>query len=208
MTWRIKGWSKFQHFKDRTPPWIKLYRDVLDDPDWHALDGDSAKHLVMLWLIASEDETHNGALPDNRRLAFRLRISEQKVKSLINNLSHWLTQDDISVTSEQYQVDAPEESRDRVETEAQAQDDNFETFWKAYPKKAAKAVALQEWKKAKINGEFDSLLTVLELQKASPDWLQENGKYIPHPAKWIKNKRWQDEIQKPVASVIPKGNYI
>ena len=112
MTWRIKGWSKFQHFKDRTPPWIKLYRDVLDDPDWHALDGDSAKHLVMLWLIASEDETHNGALPDNRRLAFRLRISEQKVKSLINNLSHWLTQDDISVTSGQYQVDAPEERRD------------------------------------------------------------------------------------------------
>ena len=39
MTYRIKGWVKFQHFKDRRPPWIKLYRDILEDPDWHDLDG-------------------------------------------------------------------------------------------------------------------------------------------------------------------------
>ncbi len=42
MTYRIKGWVKFQHFKDRRPPWIKLYRDILEDPDWHDLDGDTA----------------------------------------------------------------------------------------------------------------------------------------------------------------------
>ena len=28
---RIKNWNRFQHFKDRKPPWIKLYRDILDD---------------------------------------------------------------------------------------------------------------------------------------------------------------------------------
>ena len=63
---RIKGFSKLQQFKDRSPPWVKLYRDILDDPDWHELDGESAKTLVMLWLIASEDETKQGLLPDNR----------------------------------------------------------------------------------------------------------------------------------------------
>ena len=77
---KIKHWAKFQHFKDRKPPWIKLYRDILDDPDWHDLDGDTAKILVSMWLIASEDDEQQGGLPDIRRLAFRLRITESKLK--------------------------------------------------------------------------------------------------------------------------------
>ena len=116
MSLRIKNWSKLQHFKDRTPPWIKLYRDILDDPDWHDLDGDTAKTLIGLWLIASEDETHNGALPSLRKLAFRLRITEQKLNQQLTKLSHWLVQDDISAISEQHRVDAPETEREE-ETE-------------------------------------------------------------------------------------------
>jgi len=108
MSIRIKNWSKHQHFKDRTPPWIKLYRDILDDPDWHELDGDSSKMLVSLWLIASEDETHQGVLPDMRRLAFRLRITESQLKQRLTKLSHWLIHDDIDVISEGHQGDAPE----------------------------------------------------------------------------------------------------
>jgi len=108
MTYRIKGWVKFQHFKDRRPPWIKLYRDILEDPDWHDLDGDTAKILVALWLIASEDDQQEGRLPDARRLAFRLRISESKVNQALTKLSHWLEQDGINTISSGYQVDAPE----------------------------------------------------------------------------------------------------
>lgn len=108
MVSKIKGWAKFQHFKDRRPPWIKLYRDLLEDPDWHDLDGDTAKTLVALWLIASEDEGQSGALPDARRLAFRLRISETKVNQQLTKLSHWLYHDDIKPLSGGYQDDAPE----------------------------------------------------------------------------------------------------
>jgi hypothetical protein len=114
----IKDWKTFQHFKDRTPPWIKLYRHLLDDPDWHALDGDASKLLVMLWLIASEDETHSGLLPDERKLAFRLRISETKLIQSLNKLSHWLIQDDIKTISTRYLDDAPEtETETETETE-------------------------------------------------------------------------------------------
>ena len=67
----VKGWARFQHFKDRRPPWIKLYRDILDDVEWHELDPASAKALVMLWLIASENE---GNLPSIKVLAFRSRL--------------------------------------------------------------------------------------------------------------------------------------
>lgn len=202
-----KNWLGFQHYKNRRPPWIKLYRSLLDDSEWNCLPDASKALAIMLWLLASDNEKGeiNAA---SKPLAFRLRTTPAKINEALKPLIESGFFIASTTLADCLQDAIPEERRDRGETEAQAQDDNFETFWKAYPKKAAKAVALQEWKKAKINGEFDSLLTVLELQKASPDWLQENGKYIPHPAKWIKNKRWQDEIQKPVASVIPKGNYI
>jgi hypothetical protein len=102
---KIKNWHKFQHFKDRKPPWVKLYRDLLDDIDWHELDPKSAKVLVMLWLIASEED---GNIPEVKRLAFRLRMSEKDTEVCLSKLSHWLDHDDVNVISEGYQDDAPE----------------------------------------------------------------------------------------------------
>jgi hypothetical protein len=110
---RIKNWTNFQHFKDRRPPWLKLYRDILDDLEWHELDPLAAKVLVMLWLIASENE---GRIPDNKTLAFRLRLTEVKTKEIVIKLSHWLEQDDINPISNGYQHDLPETETER-ETE-------------------------------------------------------------------------------------------
>lgn len=106
---KIKNWSKFQHFKDRKPPWVKLYRDVLDDMEWYELDPLASKVLVMCWLIASEDE---GRLPNTKTLAFRLRMSEKQTIDCINKLSHWLEQDDIDLISEQYQSDSLETEKE------------------------------------------------------------------------------------------------
>jgi hypothetical protein len=118
---RIRNWSKFQHFKDRRPPWVKLYRDILDDIEWHRLDGDSAKHLVMLWLLASEGA--DGELPPIEEIAFRLRITEKQAKTTVSRLSHWVIQDDNSAISPRYQSDRPEtetetETEGEKETEA------------------------------------------------------------------------------------------
>jgi len=121
MALKVKNWHKFQHFKDRKPPWIKLYRDILDDIFFHELDGDSAKVLFMCWLIASE---HDGILPPNKELAFRLRMNLKSMNSCICKLSHWLIQDDINVISdissisERYQNDALE-----TETETETETD-------------------------------------------------------------------------------------
>ena len=113
---RIKNWTRFQHFRDRKPPWIKLYRDLLDDREWHNLDPKAAKMLVMLWLLASEND---GELPDDETIAFRLRLSVQQVKHDILRLSQWLEQGDISVISKRYQDD-PLETETERETEREA----------------------------------------------------------------------------------------
>ena len=112
---RIKNWNRFQHFRDRKPPWIKLYRDLLDDRDWHNLEPKAAKMLVMLWLLASENE---GMLPDLETIAFRLRLSVQQVKHDISRLYQWLEQDDIKPISGRYQDDALERETER-ETEGE-----------------------------------------------------------------------------------------
>jgi hypothetical protein len=110
---KIKNWSKFQHFKDRKPPWVKLYRDLLDDLEWHELDPVAAKVLTMLWLIASEDD---GNIPELKTLSFRLRLPLKTTKDCITKLSHWLDQDDINVISNGYQLDSLERETEK-ETE-------------------------------------------------------------------------------------------
>lgn len=106
---KIKNWSKFQHFKDRKPPWVKLYRDVLDDMEWYELDPLASKVLVMCWLIASEDD---GRLPNIKTLAFRLRMTEKQTFDCINKLEHWLEQDDIVLISDEYQCDSLETEKE------------------------------------------------------------------------------------------------
>ena len=139
---RIKNWKKFQHFKDRRPPWVKLYRDILDDLQWHELDPLAAKVLVMLWLIASEDE---GRIPDVKTLAFRLRLTEIKTKEVVIKLSHWLEQDDIDVISNGYQHDLPEketETDKEKETKVKAPEGVSPEVWDSFVKqrKASRAV--------------------------------------------------------------------
>lgn len=70
----IPGWSTFQAYKQRTPPWIRLYRDLLVKPEWNALTGDAAKLLMELWLVASESKQKDGTISTpTSDLAWRLR---------------------------------------------------------------------------------------------------------------------------------------
>ncbi|SRR6266446_5073309 len=87
---KIKNWRRFQHYKHRNPAWVKLYGELLDDPQWFRLSGDASKVLVGCWLIARK---HNGELPETRILAFQLRISEKDLIAILSQLNHWLEQD-------------------------------------------------------------------------------------------------------------------
>ncbi|MDD2934726.1 MAG: hypothetical protein PHO76_12655 [Methylotenera sp.] len=73
---------------------------------------------------------------------------------------------------------------------------NFDAFWSAYPKKSAKIVAEKAWGKARINGDFTNLMDALAEQTLSEQWQKDAGKYIPNPATWINQRRWEDETPK------------
>lgn len=50
---RVKNWEKFQHYKKRDPPWIKLHRSILSDPDFVSMPESAQYELVRVWLLAS-----------------------------------------------------------------------------------------------------------------------------------------------------------
>ena len=110
---RIKNWHKFQHFKDRRPPWIKLYREVLDSREMMSLSSDAFRFIVCLWLMASEDEDQKGTLPSKPDIAFRLRISEAKCCDLLKQV-------DVFLMSDGCQVDAPETEGEKRKRERQS----------------------------------------------------------------------------------------
>lgn len=39
------------------------------------------------------------------------------------------------------------------------------------------------------------MIQALERQKASRQWQEDDGKYIPYPAKWLNERRWEDVEQ-------------
>jgi hypothetical protein len=73
-------------------------------------------------------------------------------------------------------------------------DERFETFWKAYPKKVGKGAAEKSFKKYKPDDALlSAMIKAIETQKRSDQWVKENGQFIPNPATWLNQKRWEDE---------------
>ena len=83
MKYRIVNFRKFQNFHDRKPPWIKLYRDLLDNMDWFMLSPIASKSLINLWLLGSESF---GNLPDDFEIGFRLRLNQKELDIVMNEL--------------------------------------------------------------------------------------------------------------------------
>ncbi len=68
----------------------------------------------------------------------------------------------------------------------------FLTFWNTYPRKTGKGAAWKAWKNAD-RPELEVILNAIRKARQSPDWLKERGAFIPHPATWLNQARWEDE---------------
>lgn len=74
----------------------------------------------------------------------------------------------------------------------------FDEFWKLYPRKEGKTAAAKAWKNAtkltKATEIIDGLrqqLPSLQMQRRT------DGDFRPHPATWLNQGRWADEIEQP-----------
>lgn len=66
--------------------------------------------------------------------------------------------------------------------------EDFESFWKVYPRHESKSQAMKSWKTAKPD--LQIVLKAVEVQKKGEQW-QKN--IIPHASTWLNQRRWEDE---------------
>ena len=85
---------------------------------------------------------------------------------------------------------------DKIREEKKQQEvREFAMFWAAYPRKTGKDTALKSWQTK--NPPLDKCLTALEWLTKSPQWLKVDdqgvkGAFIPLPATWLNQGRWND----------------
>jgi hypothetical protein len=63
--------------------WLRLYSDVVSDPKVQRLPADKFKAWINLLCVACQ---HDGILPPLADLAFTLRIAEDKITTLLDDL--------------------------------------------------------------------------------------------------------------------------
>lgn len=77
----------------------------------------------------------------------------------------------------------------------------FDEFYAAYPRHDSKQAAILKFAKhmndCKNDDErhelLDKMIASIEKSKKSDQWQKDGGKYIPMPATWLNQKRWEDE---------------
>jgi hypothetical protein len=90
----------------------------------------------------------------------------------------------------------PDDAAEKSEPAAKKttlQDERFDEFWAAYPKKVGKGDARKSWKRIKPKTElFEKIMAAVAEQKNSDNWVRG---YIPNPATWLNQERWDDEVK-------------
>lgn len=70
----------------------------------------------------------------------------------------------------------------------------FDRFWVAYPRRVGKEAARRIFERLKPDETLLAvMLSAIKKQASSAQWQGDGGKFIPHPATWLNQGRWQDE---------------
>ena len=119
-----------------------------------------------------------------------------------NNKNQNQNQNQIQNQSQsQNQNQNQKQSKKTNKEKAQEREVRFERFWAVYPRKAAKAAARRAFDR--INPDealMEIMTTAIEKWKKTEQWNDNDGRYIPHPATWLNQRRWEDELPTPVVT--------
>lgn len=162
---RIRNWKKWQSYRsDRgQPPWIKLHRALMRDPDWVDLSDAHRGQLVAIWLLAAD---RDGIVPEDPTVIQKLCYMDSKpdLEVLIEHgFIEKRRQRDANVTPTRRQRDAPEERRGEEEEEEET-----ETEKKKAPteQKKKRAIALPgDWKPTDRHHEIATTENVSDMER-------------------------------------------
>lgn len=88
-----------------------------------------------------------------------------------------------------------ERTKNKEQIEA-FQTEPFSEFWTAYPRKIGKKTAFMKW--CALNPDLmlkEKILATVARYSRSPQWIKDDGQFIPYPSTWLSQERWEDEIK-------------
>ena len=111
-TIKVRNWGRWQSYRsDRgQPPWIKVHRALMRDPNWVALSDAMRGQLVAIWLLAAD---RDGVIPTSASLIKKLCFMDSEPD--LNMLKDKGFLDGDIPTPERRQPDANMTAQSRVE---------------------------------------------------------------------------------------------
>lgn len=73
--------------------------------------------------------------------------------------------------------------------------DQFERFWRTYPRRIGKGAARKSFEKSLKLASFEEIMAGLQRQLSY--YATKEQQFIPHPTTWLNQERWADEPQVP-----------
>lgn len=84
--------------------------------------------------------------------------------------------------------------------------ERFDRFWSVYPKKRSKAVAAKSFERIDPDDELlEVMVEKINHERRSYEWAKDGGQYIPLPATWLNQRRWEDEETEVLTVENPKA---
>lgn len=197
---RPKNWSDFQHYKDRSPAWIKLHRGILDDYDFACLPIASRALAPVLWLLASQYD--DGNIPaEPARIAHRLRWDEKElIDALIPLIEKGFFLDASGVLADCKQGACLEKEGELEKEKEKATVQptaaprstavHFDRFWAAYPNKKGKKDAERHWRREGCDEVADALIAHVRMMMIQDDGWRRG--YAPMGSTYLNGRRWED----------------
>ena len=99
-------------------------------------------------------------------------------------------------TREPQSAETPKRKRRATKSAPDYRPDTFARFWAAYPRGEDKQGAIAAWDELKPDDTtLQAMSRALVRQKASEEW--QRGIGIPYAVRWLRRRRWEDEIKVP-----------
>lgn len=99
-------------------------------------------------------------------------------------------------TREPQSAETPKRKRRTTKSAPDYRPDTFARFWAAYPRGEDKQGAIAAWDELKPDdATLQAMSRALVRQKASEEW--QRGIGIPYAVRWLRRRRWEDEIKAP-----------
>jgi hypothetical protein len=84
----------------------------------------------------------------------------------------------------------------------------FDEFWSAYPKKVGKKAAVKAWAKATDKPGVQEVIGKINELKSTKEWQKDGGQFIPHPATWLNEGRWDDAVKVDVKRSVTAETFV